>query len=308
MRWRPPRTLGARRFVPALLASLACTAVSLVTAVAARPQAVARERGSATLTGRSDAWASARPLCVECDWLVGADACVGECVQLERARASLDLAADAFADALARRARRIPADPAWCTFEELAWGDEDVTLTALLLRVDARHRPARPRTGTWRRIAYDAEQALVWLPRQQRVGGSFPGDDLAQAQAARALGEVGPLPGSAQPWLYGATAPARALARAFTRTPAERWSAPRTWRDVALDPRPGTLPLRLDPTRADVQALLRALVATQRPDGTWTHVVHDPTPVRPELATAINALLLACALFEPDGTLSRGAE
>ncbi len=176
-----------------------------------------------------------------------------------------------------------------------------VTLAAVLLRLTERG-------GGCPCLERRVERALSWLPAQQRYGGSFPGDDLAQAQAARALGERGPLPGWAQPWLYGAAAPARALARALQRTPAERWSAPRTWRDLALDPRPGTLPLRLDPRRDDVRALVATLVATQHGDGTWTRVAGELKDERPELATAVNALLLACALFQPDGTLTRGRE
>lgn len=188
------------------------------------------------------------------------------------------------------------------------WGgwprhDDDVTLSALVLRLAERGGGCPCFV-----LGDSVERALVWLPAQQRYGGSFPGDDLAQAQAARALGERGALPGWAQPWLYGESAPARALARALQRTPAERWSAPRTWRDVALDPRPGTLPLRLDPRRDDVRALVRTLVATQHGDGTWTRVAGELRDERPELATAVNALLLACVLFEPDGTLARGRE
>lgn len=95
---------------------------------------------------------------------------------------------------------------------------------------------------------------------------------------------------------------------ALGRSPAdqvERRCTPRTWREVALGATPGA---RLDPARPDVRRMLLTLIDSQRPDGTWNHVAEDPTHERPEIATAINALLLACVLFEPDGTLSPDRE
>lgn len=191
--------------------------------------------------------------------------------------------------------------PDWCGAYE-----DDLLVAAPLLGVTRLSCPS----GNARWIDL-VSRVLDWLFEQGSRDGSFPGDGPAQASAIRAIEAIACTAPHAYRWPARPRPErefARALASALTHTPAESWSPPRTWRDLALDPRPGTLPLRLDPTRDDVRALLRRLVATQRADGTWTHVAQDPREERPELATAVNALLLACALFEPDGTLSRGRE
>lgn len=314
VRWRPPTTARPLASVAAALASAALAVLSVGAGANLLPGASARAAPVQVVLAGADP-ARARPADDDDDdassedfderrWLrprVGHAPCGG---------CSLACAYDGcryWRDRSERHAAEAALFEAW---NALAWalprrprGPADVELAAVILRGFARtaqsHRFAR--RDAWRALA---RRSLTCLQQARLADGSFPVPPAAQVQAAGAFVALDQV-GLARDPCLGRRDVLVAQAYALARTPVERWAPPRTWREVALSAHPR---LHLDPAREDVRALLRTLVATRHADGTWDRVAEEWTPERPELATAINALLLACALFEPDGTLPRDRE